>query len=123
MLVTVTVAVPSFVVSANDVARTVSVAAVSSAPTERKPPLVITVLALDAPSTVHVTVCAGVYVPVTAAVNICAAPPFCTSITPGDTVTPDTVGTGAFTVTVAVLLVAEAVVAPFTLILVFVTTT
>ena len=94
--VTVTVATPETELSTTDVARTVSVAAaVSSAATVSSPLLAICVPALFAPSTVHITVWAGLFVPLTVALN-CWVVPCCTPAAAGSTVTSVTVGVCAF---------------------------
>jgi len=90
---TVTVAVADFVVSIVEAALTVSVAAVSFADTV-KVPLVAMLVPDTPPVTVHVTVCAGLLVPVTVAVNACVAP-LSTVAVGGFTVTLVTVGDGA----------------------------
>jgi hypothetical protein len=89
-----------------DVAVMVSVAAVSAASTLKTPLALIDDLL---PLTVHVTVCAGLFVPSTIALNDTVLP-FCTLVTDAVTVTPVTVtssscsvGSAGVTVTVAVL--------------------
>jgi len=89
---TVTVAVPLLVVSAVDVALIVSDVRVSAAATVSKPLVLIVVPAfLPVWSIDQLTVCAGLFVPVTVAVKICVAP-FATVAVLGLTVTPVTVG-------------------------------
>jgi hypothetical protein len=90
--VMVTVAEPYFVVSAVEVALTVSDVRVSAAATVSRP-LVLTVVPEFLPvSTIdHVTVCAGLLVPFTVAVNACV-PLLATLAVAGFTVTPVTVG-------------------------------
>jgi len=88
-LVTVTVAVPDLLVSTVEVALTVKVVAVSPAATVRFPSVIL--VPVMPPVTVHVTVCAGLLVPVTVAENACV-PPFCTLAVEGLTVTLVTVG-------------------------------
>lgn len=100
--VTVTVAVSDFVVSTVEVAFTVSVAAVSSVATDRRPSLLMIVVFLLFPETDHVTVCAGLLFPATVAVKVCP-PPCATLAVLGLTLTLVTVAVGALvTVTVAV---------------------
>jgi len=101
--VTVTVAVPDLLASAVEVALTVSDARVSVAATVSKPLVLLIVVPEFLPvSTIdHVTVCAGLLVPATVALN-CCVPPLATLGVAGLTVTPVTVGAGAVTVTVAV---------------------
>ena len=88
--VTVTVASPDLVRSSVEVATTVRVSAVSSAATVRRPSVVMVVPSLS-PRTVQVTVWAGLFSPMTEAVN-CCVPPCCTLAAAGDTVTFSTVG-------------------------------
>lgn len=89
--VTVTVVVPDLVVSAVEVALTVSVAAVSPAATVNKPALAVILVPDIPPVTVHVTVCAGLLVPFTVALN-CRVMPLATLGVAGLTVTLVTVG-------------------------------
>jgi hypothetical protein len=84
--VTVTVAVPLFVVSTVEVALTVKVAALSSTATERTPAGLMAVPA-PPPLTDQVTVWAGLFVPLTVALKV-AVPPFATFAVSGLTVTP-----------------------------------
>ena len=69
VLVTVTVAVPDLVLSTVEVALTVKVVAVSPAATVKLPVFAMLVPVMP-PSTVHETVCAGLFVPVTDAENV-----------------------------------------------------
>ena len=72
--VTVTVTVFTFSPSAFDLAVTVNVVAVSSAPIVNVPSLVILVLEDLFPDTVHVTVLSVTLSPVTVATNFCVLP-------------------------------------------------
>jgi hypothetical protein len=92
--VIVTVAVPYLLVSTVEVAFTVKLVAVSLAATV-KAPAVLMVVPETPPSTVHVTVCAGLLIPVTVAVKLWVSP-FATLAVDGFTVTPLTVGVRAF---------------------------
>jgi hypothetical protein len=95
---TVTDAEPDFDGSTVEVAVTVRLEAVSDAPTVKTPEELI----LDAvpPLKLHVTVCAGLFVPETVALNACVFP-FCTEALEGVTLTLVTVGVGVVTVTLA----------------------
>jgi hypothetical protein len=89
--ITVTAAVPLFVVSAVEVALTVSDVRVSSAATVSEPLVLIVVPAFFPVSSIaHVTVCAGLLFPFTVAVNCCVVP-LGTVAVEGLTVTPVTV--------------------------------
>jgi hypothetical protein len=91
---TVTVAVPNLAVSAVEVALTVRVVRVSAAAMVSKPLVLIVVPEFLPVSTiVQVTVCAGLLVPFTFAVNGCVAP-LATLAVAGLTVTPVTAVAG-----------------------------
>ena len=111
---TVTVDSPYFVPSIVEVALTVSVEPdACAASTVNKPDVLISVVPVP-PDRLHVTVCAGLFVPVTVAVNCCVAP-CSTFAVDGDTVTFVTVGMPV-TVNVA-LTVALAPLVPLTVII------
>jgi hypothetical protein len=92
---TVTAAVPLFVVSIVDVAITIKPVALSSAATARTPPALIAVPALP-PLTNQVTDCAGLLVPSTMALKA-AVEPFATFAVGGFTLTEVTVALTALT--------------------------
>jgi hypothetical protein len=90
--VTVTFAVPDLAVSSVEVAFTVNDERVSAAATVSKPlALIVVPEFLPVSTIVQVTVCAGLLVPVTVAVN-CCVPPLITLTVEGLTVTLVTVG-------------------------------
>jgi hypothetical protein len=103
-VIIVTVAVPDLLGSTVEVAVTVKEVEVSSAAMVRTPPGLVILVPVPPPVTAHVTVCAGLLSPTTVAVNVCVAPLFKLTVA-GLTVTLETVGVGAVTVTkqVAVL--------------------
>ena len=91
-VVTVTVAVSDFVVSTAELTFTVSAVRVSPEATVRRPSVLIVVpVALLVSTMDQVTVCAGLLVPVTDAVNV-NVPPLATLAVEGLTVTLVTVG-------------------------------
>jgi hypothetical protein len=95
-VVTVTDAEPDFDGSTVEVAVTVKLVAVSDAPTDKMPEELM--LDAEPPETDHITVCAGLFVPETVALNACVFP-FCTEALEGVTLTLVTVGVGVVTET------------------------
>jgi len=105
----VTVAVPDLPVSFVEVALTVRVDAVSLEATV-KFPLLFMEVPVTPPVTDQLTVCSGLLVPATVAVNCCVLPLFTVAVD-GLTVTLVTVGAGTVTVAVPDLLVSSVEVA------------